>query len=297
MSKRTVTICNPCSISVKNQQLVIHNDYKQTTVPLEDIWVVILETRTASISSAALSEIVSAGIGMLTCDKTHHPNGLLLPIGAHSRHSAIVKHQLSMTVPFKKRLWQKIVKQKISNQAKCLKLLDLNGAEKIETLIPLVQSGDSTNRESQAAQIYFRNFLSDGTRRKSAFTSSLDYGYAIIRAGIARTAVSYGWLVSRGIHHDNELNPFNLVDDLIEAFRPTLDLMIASNPPQADLTPEYKRYLTTIHEYCVKVDDKEYMIQSAVNEVLESLKRAVLKKNPDLFRLPELIPLKKKRLE
>ena len=297
MSKQTITIQNPCSISIENHQLVIEQNKTEASIPLEDIYVLILETKMATVTSYALSEVVKEGIGVMICDDKHHPNGLLLPLGAHSRHAAIVKHQLAISAPLRKRLWQKIVQQKISNQAKCLELLSLANSNNIKNLIKDVQSGDKTNKEAHAAQIYFKNYLPSGTRTDSPYTAALNYGYTVLRAGIARSAVSYGWLVSRGIHHDNDLNPFNLVDDLIEPFRPVVDLMIGTKRPPETLTPEYKRYLVTVFEYCVLIDGKEYIVQNAIDEMMKSLKRAIVNNNYELLQLPEIIQLKTKRCE
>ncbi len=297
MSKQTITIQNPCSISIENHQLVIEQNKTEASIPLEDIYVLILETKMATVTSYALSEVVKEGIGVMICDGKHHPNGLLLPLGAHSRHAAIVKHQLAISAPLRKRLWQKIVQQKISNQAKCLELLSLANSNNIKNLVKDVQSGDKTNKEAHAAQIYFKNYLPSGTRTDSPYTAALNYGYTVLRAGIARSAVSYGWLVSRGIHHDNDLNPFNLVDDLIEPFRPVVDLMIGTKRPPETLTPEYKRYLVTVFEYCVLIDGKEYIVQNAIDEMMKSLKRAIVNNNYELLQLPEVIQLKTKRCE
>lgn len=288
MSKRTIEIQNPCKLSIKNEQLVIALKEAESSVPLEDIWVIILESQHATVTSAALSKIADNGIGVITCDGTHHPNGLFLPIGAHSRHAEIVKHQLSISKPLQKRLWQKIVVQKITNQYLCLKYLNDDIDDTLLKIARSVQSGDTNNKEAHAAEIYFKKYLPDGTRRASTLTAALDYGYAIMRAGIARAAVSYGWLVSRGIHHDNENNAFNLVDDLIEPFRPVVDFMIAKQPPQDGLTPTYKRYLASLHEQVVLLDGREFIVQTATNIMLESLKRAVVNKESDLLLLPSL---------
>ena len=297
MSKQTITIQNACSISIKNKQLIVEQNNQFSSIPLEDIWVLILDTRAASISSYALSEIVNEGIGVMLCDSKHHPNGLLLPLGAHSRHSAIVEHQLTLSEPFKKNIWKMIVKQKISNQAKCLEISKRGDFSKVSCLVNQVNSGDTNNKEAHAAQVYFKELLPKGTRRESPWTAALDYGYSIVRAQIARSAVSYGWLVSRGVHHDNNENAFNLVDDFIEPFRPLIDLMISENEPPEELTPEYKRYLTCAHEYCMVLNDREYIMQNAIEEMFMSFKRAVIEKDYNLFVLPELITLKKKRYE
>ena len=122
MPKRTVCIQNPAKLSVRNSSLMIEQGTEMASVPLEDIWVVIIETHRAQVTAKALSSIVDAGIGVMTCGTNHMPNGLLLPLGAHSRHAAIVEDQLLVSTSLRKRLWQRIVVAKIRNQASVLEL-------------------------------------------------------------------------------------------------------------------------------------------------------------------------------
>lgn len=127
MPRRTICIQNPALLSIKNDALSIcQNGEAKGLIPLEDIWVLIIETHQAQITTAALSKLVDSGIGVMLCGDDHMPNGLLLPLGAHSRHAAIVDDQLAISKPMQKRLWQRIVKAKISNQAKVLELLGLD---------------------------------------------------------------------------------------------------------------------------------------------------------------------------
>lgn len=259
-------------------------------IPLEDIWVLILETPQINITSAALSCLASAGIGTMTCGSNHLPNGLLLPLGAHSRHAAIVEQQLAMSLPLKKRLWQRIVTQKIKNQAK---VLELQGRENLtlHRYAQAVQSGDKTNRESVAASNYFKQLINCGTRRDSPFAASLDYGYAVLRAGIGREAVAHGWLVSRGIHHTSSLNAFNLVDDLIEPFRPIIDLLVFEENLIGDLKPEIKSRLASVFEILAEVDNKKVTVQYAIELELNTLKSAVVENDSSRLKLPSVIPI------
>lgn len=236
MAKRTICIQSASKLSVKSSQLYISSSKGSCSIPLEDVWVVILETHQAQVSTAALSELVDAGIGVMLCGLNHMPNGLLLPLGAHSRHAAIVEDQLAISKPLAKRLWQQIVRVKILNQAAVLDEIG-ESSERVVQFAANVLSGDTTNRESAAAAAYFKLLIKEGNRRQGPYEAPLDYGYAILRAGIAREAVSGGWLVSRGIHHHNNLNAFNLVDDLIEPFRPVVDLMVIKERIISPLMP------------------------------------------------------------
>lgn len=290
MPKQTICLQNPAKVSIKHSALCIEQNCQSKSVPLEDIWVVILETHQVLISTAALSAIVDAGIGVMLCGRNHMPNGLLLPLGAHSRHAAIVDDQLAIPKPLRKRLWQRIVVQKITNQARVLDLISLEG-DCVRKFSSKVLSGDTTNMESAAASVYFRKYTKEGTRREGPSCAPLDYGYAVLRAGIARTAVSGGWLVSRGLHHDSSLNAFNLVDDLIEPFRPIVDLMVRQFELEGELDSAKKAKLASLFAVRVSVGNNITTVQNAIELELESLRRAVLSTNSAELQLPKIIPL------
>ena len=297
MPKRTICIQNAASLSIKNDALAIcQRGELRGLVPLEDIWVLIIETHQAQITTAALSKLVDSGIGVMLCGDDHMPNGLLLPLGAHSRHAAIVDDQLAISKPLQKRLWQRIVQAKISNQAEVMDLLGLDGTT-VRAMAKDVLSGDASNRESVAASAYFKKVLPEGSRRNGPFTAALDYGYTVLRAGIGRTAVGGRWLVSRGIHHSNNLNAFNLVDDLIEPFRPVVDLLVIQSGLGGEMTSETKRELAAIFEYLVRVPLGDVPLQVAIENELETLKVAVNAADASLLQLPVVIPLQKAGLE
>lgn len=291
MARRTICIQSPSKLSIRHNSLCIQQGSdKVAEIPLEEIWVLILDTPQISITSAALSRLIHAGVGTMTCGTDHLPNGLLLPLGAHSRHAAIVEQQLAMSLPLKKRLWQQLVVRKIENQAKVLELLGCKNLL-LKQYAHAVQSGDRTNRESVAASTYFKNLIECGNRREGPYSAPLDYGYAVLRAGIGREAVAHGWLVSRGIHHESSLNAFNLVDDLIETFRPVIDLLICEKQLAGNLSSKTKAQLASIFEVLVVVDGKKVSVQHAIEHELNSLKAAVINNDASLLRLPAVIPI------
>lgn len=297
VAKRTICIQNPASVAVKNGSLAIfQNGDLRGLIPLEDIWVLIIESHQVQVTASALSRLVDGGIGVMLCGDDHMPNGLLLPIGAHSRHAAIVDDQLAISKPLKKRIWQRIVKAKIANQGQVLELLGSDGSA-VKGLVSEVLSGDTSNREAVAATAYFRRLLPRGGRRAGPYSPALDYGYTVLRSGIGRAAVGGGWLVSRGIHHSNNLNAFNLVDDLIEPFRPVVDLLVIQEGLGGDLTPDIKRRLASIFEVLVRTEMGEVSVQVAIEEELDTLKVAVRESNASLLELPAVIPLKRASLE
>ena len=291
MPKRTVCIQHSALLSIKNGSLAVkQNGTLKGLIPLEDIWVVILETHQAQITTAALSGLVDAGIGVMLCGDDHMPNGLLLPLGAHSRHAAIVDNQLAISKPLKKRLWQQIVISKIENQAAVLDLLGKDGTS-LHAIFKAVLSGDTSNRESVAACSYFKSLLPEGNRRNGPYTPALDYGYTVLRAGIGRAAVGGGWLVSRGSHHSNNLNAFNLVDDLIEPFRPIVDLLVMKEKLGGALTSETKRSLAGLFECLVASQEGVVAVQTAIEDEIDSLKSAINANDASLLQLPGVVPL------
>lgn len=292
----TVTICTPKYLCVQDNCLVIkdrHEDKVLDKIPLSDIWVIIIDNPQVSITASLMGQVNDAGIGVLFCGSNHMPNGLALPIGAHSRHAEIVEHQLAISKPLRNQLWAKIVRRKIENQARALELCGGKPCyvEKILSYARDVQSNDKTHREGAAAGEYFSKLLPYGSRWTGPMTAPLNFGYAILRTGIAQCAVSHGWLVSRGIHHHSAENAFNLVDDLIEPFRAVVDLMVVKENLMAPLSRLNKDTLTKATSVLVLLDNKEMPVQTAIDVYCESLRRAIELKDSDQLLLPTLIGL------
>lgn len=292
----TVTISTPKYLCVQDNCLVIkerHEDNVLDKIPLSDIWVIIIDNPQVSITASLMGKVNDAGIGVLFCGSNHMPNGLALPIGAHSRHAEIVEHQLAISKPLRNQLWAKIVRRKIENQARALELCGGKpcDVDKILSYARGVQSNDKTHREGAAASEYFSKLLPYGSRWTGPMTAPLNFGYAILRTGIAQCAVSHGWLVSRGIHHHSAENAFNLVDDLIEPFRAAVDLMVVKENILAPLSRMNKETLTKVTSVLVLLDDKEMPVQTAIDVYCESLRRAIELKDSDQLLLPTLIGL------
>ena len=292
----TVTIGTPKYLCVQDRCLVIkerHEDKVLDKIPLSDIWVIIIDNPQVSVTASLMGQVNDAGIGVLFCGSNHMPNGLALPIGAHSRHAEIVEHQLAISKPLRNQLWAKITRKKIENQARALELCGgkPSDVEKILSYARDVQSNDRTHREGAAAGEYFSKLLPYGSRWTGPMTAPLNFGYAILRTGIAQCAVSHGWLVSRGIHHHSAENAFNLVDDLIEPFRAVVDLMVVKENILAPLSRANKETLTRVTSVLVLLDEKEMPVQTAIDVYCESLRRAIELKDSDQLLLPTLISL------
>lgn len=290
----TITLQSKAHLSISRGQLKVELEAKPTkSIPLQDIWVLIIESHHVTVTTACLSALTDAGIGVITCGKDHMPNGLLLPLGAHSRHAEIVEDQLAISKELRNQLWKRIVEQKILNQAKVLEEIgnDAKTVARLRAYAATVRSGDADNREAAAAALYFKSLIKTGGRRDSAEGSALDYGYAILRAGIGREGVGGGWLVSRGIHHHGNENAFNLIDDLIEPFRPLVDLMCVAYDLKDPLLSEDKRCLSTVFSHKMRMDGRYSPVDVCISEVFASLRRSVKKNDPKLLILPELYGL------
>ena len=304
--RQTVTVRNPRHLSLRDKRLVIrekgpgsHGDVVLAEIPLSDIWVVIIDSPQITMTSALVSEMNDAGIGVMYCGRDHMPNGLCLPLGAHSRHAEIVEHQLAIPKPLRNRLWRRIVVSKILNQARALELSggDVSDVARVRGYAAEVHSNDRTHREAPAAADYFAAMLPFGTRREGPMAAPLDYGYAVVRAGIAQCAVSHGWLVSRGIHHHSADNAFNLVDDLIEPFRAVVDLLVVTENILDPLTPADKAKLTTVTSVLMRIDGRECPIQMAIDVFSESMRRAIELRDADMLLTPELIGLEMESID
>lgn len=295
MGFRNIKIDSHVKLSIKNQQLYIETDILRQ-IPLEDINCIIIENQTVTVSAYLLQKMADMGITVYVCDEKHLPNAVLLPMVRHSRHFKILKYQIEAGKPLQKRLWQQIVVRKIRNQALCLAYLDLDGSEELMKMCKEVQSGDRTHVEAKVAAFYFKSLYGLGFSRGNdhVINSALNYGYAIVRGLIARSIVCYGLEPSIGVFHHSELNNFNLADDMIEPFRPLVDLYVSQNYDVAeidsDLTPERKRDIFGIINYDMDVKGEKRIISNCIDMLVASYSSALQGKRSDL-ELPELMQL------
>ncbi|MCZ7556275.1 MAG: type II CRISPR-associated endonuclease Cas1 [Bacteroidia bacterium] len=229
--KRTIVISQPCRINISNDQLVCaKSDESTLSVSFEDLGILLLETSQYIITGAALSRLMEAKVAVITCTDNHHPNGLLLPLAGGGTHTEVLRTQVEASQPLRKQLWKVTVKAKISNQAVFSKQWG-DHADPLFRWSKKVRSGDPDNYEARAASWYWKRFL--GKTQKflrdpegDPPNSLLNYGYAILRAAMARAVVSSGLHPSLGIHHRNRYNPFCLADDLMEPYRPFVDSIV-----------------------------------------------------------------------
>jgi CRISPR-associated protein Cas1 len=239
MIKRTICIENACFLHFGNEQLIVSyrhisgmQNKPDKTVPIEDIGMLVLEHQQISLTHYLLDKLVSANVAVITCNTTHHPTGMLLPLEGNTLQSERFRAQILASEPLKKQLWQQTVKAKITNQAMVLKKWD--GKYKLlSNLAKGVKSGDEGNREAIAAAHYWQNLFPPAWnfyRKRDGVPPNnlLNYGYAIVRAGMARAIVGAGLLPTLGIFHRNRYNAYCLADDLMEPYRPFVDMLVRS---------------------------------------------------------------------
>ena len=293
MAFRNIVVENPARITARNKQLIITTDAEHS-VAIEDISALLLENRQITISTAALSRLGQCGCAVFTCDERHMPCGILLPYMQHSRELSVIKNQLSTSEPLKKRLWQAIVKGKIRNQAVCLRLCGRQDeSNALFAMEKSVRSGDPENIEATAAQFYFPALFGAGFTRSldNGYNAALNYGYAILRGSIAHSLAVYGFLPALGVHHRNQLNAFNLADDLIEPFRPVIDLLVYQIISDEDeLTPSIKRQLFNCLNLDILSGAQHHCVSHAIERLVQSLARAFNESTASLC-LPELLAL------
>ena len=270
------------------QLLLLRKFYDPISIPLEDINSIVIESRDIQLSSYLLSEIGQYNIPLYLCDKKHIPSSVVLPFSKHSRHFRMLKNQINMSEPLRKRLWQQVVKFKICNQMDLLKALEKDSVGKLSTLSATVKSGDTTNNEAQAALVYFKALFGRSYRRgdeADKTNSALDYGYTILRGLVARSVIAYGFEPSIGINHCSELNAYNLADDLMEPFRPVVDRLVYQYIQEKEdffevqeLTSEERRYILNLHDVMISVKGRKQLLYNGINVFVESFSKSLSEK-------------------
>lgn len=221
-------------------------------VPLADISCVLLSAHQITLTKSLISALLAEKAIIVTCGKNWHPEGMVVPISGHHQSAGILKSQVGLAPAKQKKLWQQLVKCKISNQARILDRChgDQQIVQQLTQLVKTVKAGDSNNVEAQAARLYWTALMGPDFRRdryQLGRNAALNYGYAIIRAATARAVISAGLTPAWGLHHQNQNNPFALVDDLMEPFRPLVDWQIHQlGPDLTEITPAIKKQLVKL---------------------------------------------------
>lgn len=293
MIKKTLYFGNPAYLSLCNEQLVIRlpevekanlpETIKQEstrTIPIEDIGVMVLDNKQITITQGVLAALLNNTVTVITCDNKRMPTGMLLPLSGNTLHQERFRNQIEAAVPLRKQLWQQTVKAKIENQAFCLQKNTSKSFAPLHVLARSVRSDDADNNEAQAAAYYWKNIfpnLPDFTRDKEGTPPNnlLNYGYAILRAVIARALVGSGLLPVYGIHHHNRYNAYCLADDIMEPYRPFVDDLVVKTTNKkeipAELTTELKQEMLMIPVLDVLIGGKRSPLMIAAGQTTASL--------------------------
>ena len=271
MSFRTVVITRQSKISYKNRFLVVKQDNDEKYIHLSEIDTIIVDSISVSISAYLLKELSDNKINIIFCDDKHNPFGELSSYYSRHNTSKKIKEQISWKQSDKDKLWSKIVKNKIVNQAMMLRKIDSDKYDLILSYVEDVTIGDKTNREGHSAKVYFNALYGmDFIRNNNdSINAALNYGYAILLSTVNKEIVSNGYLTQLGIHHKNEFNEFNLTCDLMEPFRVIIDNFVYYNKDR-ELDTNYKLDIVNIFNNTYKYSGKNYILKDIIRMFIKN---------------------------
>ena len=298
MIKKTLYFGNPAYLSLRMEQMVIKlpeiekatgisEVIKQQSVvtrPIEDIGIVVLDNKQITITQGLLEALLENNCAVITCDNNRMPVGLMLPLCGNTVQSERFQDQISASLPLRKQLWQQTVKAKINNQARILTICSQIESRCMKKWSDDVKSGDTDNQEAHAAAYYWKKIFSNikglenFTRNREGIEPNnlLNYGYAILRAIVARALVSSGMLPTLGIHHHNRYNAYCLADDIMEPYRPYVDELVYNivqryGTGNLQLTKDIKAVLLSIPTIDVVISGKRSPLMVGVTQTTASL--------------------------
>ncbi|MBP9995390.1 MAG: type II CRISPR-associated endonuclease Cas1 [bacterium] len=295
MIKKTLCFSNPAYLSLKDSQLVIKipaveksdvsDEFKKEsvrTIPIEDIGVVVLDNKQITFTQGLMESLLENNCAVITCDSSHLPVGLMLPLCGNTLQTERFRNQIEASLPLQKQLWQQTTIAKIKNQAAVLQQVRNLEAKNMLKWASEVKSGDSDNKEAQAAVYYWQNAFPQNEkfireREGDAPNNLLNYGYAILRAVVARSLVSSGLLPTLGMHHRNKYNAYCLADDVMEPYRPYVDKLVMDiyekHPDCSELTKELKAELLQIPVLEVTINGQRSPLMIAATTTTASLQK------------------------
>ena len=302
MIKKTLCFSNPIYLNLRNAQLVLHlpevennktfpeaiKKEAERTIPIEDIGVVVLDNRRITLTSGVMEALLENNCAVITCNQKSMPVGLLLPLCGNTTQNERFRSQIEASLPLRKQLWQQTIKQKILNQEHVLRI----NTDKETTCMRIwsndVRSGDPDNLEARSAAYYWKNLFTNypnfvRDREGPPPNNLLNYGYAILRAIIARALVGSGLLPTLGIHHHNRYNAYCLADDIMEPYRPYVDQLVLDiiqcNSEISDITRDLKMQLLGIPMLDVVINGKRSPLMIAAQQTTASLARCFAGEN------------------
>jgi CRISPR-associated protein Cas1 len=288
MIKRTLYFGNPAYLALNNGQLIVRlpeveksDDFSekfkkeaQAKIPVEDIGVVVIDHQQVTITQGLIAALLDKNVALITCDTTHHPTGLFLPLNVNTLQSERFRSQIDSSLPLKKQLWQQTVNAKICNQAQLLKRKNIP-IDNMMNWAENVRSGDPDNYEARAAAYFWKNIFPptlEFTRARDGVAPNniLNYGYAILRAIVARGLVASGLLPTLGIHHRNKYNAYCLADDIMEPYRPFVDAIVVHIVENAE---DYTELSTSIKKQLLEIPVVDIHIGGERSPLMVGLQR------------------------
>lgn len=290
MIKRTLYFGNPAYLKTQNEQLIItlpdngvgiSEIDRSSSIPIEDIGVVILDHQQITITQHLLAKLLDNKTALITCNATHHPTGLMLNLDGNTLQAERFADQIQASLPVKKQIWAQTVHRKIGNQAAVLGKYGQGDPELLAGLAKKVRSGDPDNLEGQAAAHYWKHLFGEASgflraRDGDSPNHLLNYGYAILRAITARSLVASGLLPTLGIHHRNKYNAYCLADDIMEPYRPFVDALVCEIILSGlyipdELNKEIKQELLGIPALDVQINGENSPLMVAMQATTASL--------------------------
>ena len=296
MIAKTICISQPAYLSLAKGQLVIRlpevekadipEGMKESLIakrPIEDLEMLVLDNKQITITQGLLTALVENNTAIITCDNRNMPSGLLYPLVGNCIQEERYEYQIELSQARKDLAWRLVVERKVKNQAKVLELCDCENYRALEEYCKSVKDGDRTNIEARAASVYWKSLFKDTaypdftrSRDGNPPNNLLNYGYAIIRALVAKALISTGLLPTLGIHHKNRYNPFCLADDMMEPYRPYVDSLvyeIVADGSESiyEITSELKRRLLTLPSVSVIIGNRKTSILQATSQTAASL--------------------------
>lgn len=298
MIRRTIEISSGAArLSVERRQLVIERpETERATVPIEDIGLLIVDHPQVTYSHAVFAELIEAGAAVVVCGRDHLPSGLMLPLAANTIQSERFRVQIEAALPVKKQCWRSVIAAKIALQGEVLAWATGEDCG-LGAMAGRVRSGDPDNLEAQAAQRYWPRLMGPEFRRDRAGPMPnplLNYGYAILRASMARSLAASGLIATLGIHHHNRYNAFCLADDMLEPYRPYVDWrvkrLVDSGEMGTELTRDSKRALLALLNQTIVIDGRRSPLSLAQQSTSASLAES-FEAGEARLRLPAGLPI------
>lgn len=290
MIKRTLYFGNPAYLSLKMKQMVVRIPQKDDgdlpseddmvrTIPIEDLGVIILDNKQITITQGLMGALLENNCAVITCDSKRMPVGLILPLSGNTIQNERFRSQLDSSLPLRKQLWQQTIEAKIRNQAAVLRYVTGQEHRNMLKWSDNVRSGDADNMEARAAVYYWKTIFPDDPyfirdREDEGSNALLNYGYAILRAVVARALVGAGLLPTLGIHHHNRYNAYCLADDIMEPYRPYVDKLVVemlNDGAEDRLNATNKVRLLNIPVIEVMINDRRSPLMIAVSHTVSSL--------------------------